>query len=108
MCGSDLQWEDSSPPSKGKKSMWLSMLASWGQIGELFYPWCDKELRGAGGHVEGLLGTETDCHTVPRVHLRFAVTCVKAQAAGLCFAPAAVIPAQAGSGVTMALMSKVT
>lgn len=43
---------------------------------------------------------ETDLHTVPRACLGLAVTCVKAQAAGLRFAPATIISAQEGVGFT--------
>ena len=55
--------------------------------------------------------------TVPRAHLRFVVKCVKAQSAGLCFAPAIVtlvqelrkrqISPRLSSGVIMTLNYKV-
>lgn len=64
------------------------------QLGELFCPWCNKELRGVGDSGGLAEDGETDLHTVPRAHLGFTVTRVKAQAAGLRFAPATVISAQ--------------
>lgn len=100
VCGSDLQWEHSTPLSTGRKKEHVAIdpgklgIRVEGQIGELFYPWWIRSWEGRVTRGELAEDRETNFRTALRAHLRFVVTCVKAHAAGLCLAPATVISAQ--------------